>query len=55
VGLFEGPFTVTCRVIEVEQIMRMIFKNRLVMEPLLARVNEILIAFSKALIESGVK
>jgi len=52
-GLFEGAFTSTCRIIEVEHIMRMIYKNRSVLEVLLDKVNGFLLEFGKALIENG--
>jgi len=53
VGLFEGPLTTTCRIIEAGLIMRMIIKNRPLLEVLLDKVNESLLAFGHALIESG--
>ena len=53
VGLFEGPFTTLCRLVEAEQIMRMIFKNRPLLEGLLDRVNGFLLRFGRALIENG--
>jgi MtaA/CmuA family methyltransferase len=53
VGLFEGPFTTACRVIEAELIMRMIYKNAAVLEHLLDSVNDFLTAFGQALIKSG--
>lgn len=52
-GLFEGAFTSTCRIIEVEHIMRMIYKDRSVLEVLLDKVNGFLLEFGKALIENG--
>ncbi|MBW1799327.1 MAG: uroporphyrinogen decarboxylase family protein [Deltaproteobacteria bacterium] len=54
IGTFEGAFTQTCRVIEVEQILRMIYKNPQTLEFLLDRMNEFLIDFGQALIENGV-
>jgi len=53
VGLFEGPFTTTCRVIEAELIMRMIYKKKRVLEHLMDRISGFLLDFGKALIESG--
>lgn len=53
VGLFEGPFTTTCRVIEAEVIMRMIYKNQPVLERLLDKITDFLLEFGRALIESG--
>jgi MtaA/CmuA family methyltransferase len=53
VGLFEGPFTTLCRLVEAERIMRMIYKNRSLLEGLLDRVNGFLLRFGRALIENG--
>jgi [methyl-Co(III) methanol-specific corrinoid protein]:coenzyme M methyltransferase len=53
-GLFEGAFTSTCRIFETERVLRMIYKRPTVLSALLERVNEFLIGFGKALIESGV-
>jgi uroporphyrinogen decarboxylase len=53
VGLFEGPFTTTCRIIEAEQIMRMTYKKQEVLEALLDKVNQFLMEFGQALIEDG--
>ena len=53
VGLFEGPFTTVCRLVEAERIMRMIYKNRPLLEALLDRVNGFLLEFGRALIENG--
>ncbi|MEJ2723119.1 MAG: uroporphyrinogen decarboxylase family protein, partial [Deltaproteobacteria bacterium] len=53
IGLFEGPFTTTCRIIEAELILRMIIKNRPVLEVLLDRINETLLEFGHALVDSG--
>jgi MtaA/CmuA family methyltransferase len=52
-GLFEAAFTTTCRLIEPDFILRMIYKNRPVLESLLDRINDFLIDFGRALIESG--
>lgn len=52
-GLFEAAFTTTCRLFEPDLILRMIYKNRPLLETLLDRINEFLIAFGLALIESG--
>jgi MtaA/CmuA family methyltransferase len=54
IGTFEGPFTNLCRVIEVEHILRMAFKNKSVLEALLDRMTEFLIEFAQAYIEQGV-
>ncbi|MFH1489086.1 MAG: uroporphyrinogen decarboxylase family protein [Pseudomonadota bacterium] len=54
VGTFEGAFTNTCRIIEVEQILRMIYKNPQALELLLDRMNTFLMEFGKAFIEKGV-
>ncbi len=53
VGLFEGPFTTTCRIIEAEVIMRMIYKNQPILERLLDKITDFLLEFGRALIESG--
>ncbi len=52
-GLFEGPFTTTCRILEPELIMRMVYKNRAILEALLDKVTDFLLAFGLALIENG--
>jgi MtaA/CmuA family methyltransferase len=52
-GLFEGPFTTTCRIIETEFILRMIYKNRQILEFLLDKVNGFLLGFGHALVENG--
>lgn len=52
-GVFEGPFTTTCRIIEADWIMRMFFKNPKVLEALLDKVNGFLLEFGHALIENG--
>jgi MtaA/CmuA family methyltransferase len=52
-GLFEGPFTTTCRILEPELIMRMIYKNRAVLETLLDNVTAFLLEFGQALMENG--
>jgi uroporphyrinogen decarboxylase len=54
IGAFEGAFTNTCRVFEAERILRMIHKRPRVLEVLLDRVNEVLIEFGRALVDSGV-
>lgn len=54
VGTFEGAFTNTCRIIEVEQILRLTHKNPQVLEDLLDRMNTFLIEFAHGLIENGV-
>lgn len=52
-GLFEGPFTTTTRIIEAEVILRMIVKNRDALNALLDRITLFLIDFGRALIHSG--
>ena len=52
-GLFEGPFTTTCRILEPELIMRMVYKNRAVLEALLDKVTAFLLKFAEALVENG--
>lgn len=52
-GLFEAAFTTTCRLIEPDVILRMVYKNRTLLETLLDMINDFLIDFGKALIESG--
>jgi MtaA/CmuA family methyltransferase len=53
-GLFEGPFTTACRILEPELIMRMVYKNRDVLEVLLDNVTAFLLEFGQALMENGV-
>jgi uroporphyrinogen decarboxylase len=52
-GLFEGPFTTTCRILEPGLIMRMVYKNRAVLEALLDKVTAFLLQFAGALVEYG--
>ena len=52
-GLFEGPFTTATRIIEAEIILRMIVRNRPVLNALLDRVTQFLIDYGKALIQRG--
>lgn len=52
-GLFEGPFTTTCRILEPELIMRMVYKNRAILEVLLDKVTAFLLEFAQALVENG--
>ena len=52
-GAFEGAFTSTTRILEADQVMRMIYKNPLLLESLLDMVNGFLLEFGRALIESG--
>jgi uroporphyrinogen decarboxylase len=52
-GLFEGAFTTTCRILEADLIMRMILKKRDTLQALLTKVNHFLLEFGRALIESG--
>lgn len=54
IGLFEGAFTNTCRIIEAEHILRMLHKNPQILETLLDRVNEVLFGIGRALVDSGV-
>ena len=54
IGTFEGAFTNTCRIIEVEQILRMTYKKPQVLDELLDRMNAFLIDFAMAFVESGV-
>lgn len=53
-GIFEGAFTNTSRIIEAEHMLRMVYKKPRVLEALLDRVNESLCEFGEALVESGV-
>lgn len=53
VGLFEGPFTTACRIIEAEFIMRLVYKGRSILEKLLDRITDFLISFGQALIDHG--
>jgi MtaA/CmuA family methyltransferase len=50
---FEGPFTTTCRIIEADLIMRMIYQNPQVLEALLDKVNGFLLEYGLELIENG--
>ena len=52
-GLFEAAFTTTCRLFEPDLILRMIYKNRPLLESLLDRINDFLLAFGLTLVESG--
>jgi uroporphyrinogen decarboxylase len=52
-GLFEGPFTTTCRILEPELIMRMVYKNRAALKALLDKVTAFLLEFARALMENG--
>lgn len=52
-GALEGPFTTTCRIIEPDLVMRMIFKSRQVLEALLDRMTGFLLEFGRALKENG--
>jgi len=52
-GLFEGPFTTTCRIVEAELILRMILKRPDKVRNLLSKVNGFLLDFARALIERG--
>lgn len=52
-GLFEGPFTTTTRIVEAEIILRMIVKKRAMLNALLDRVTQFLIDYGKALIQRG--
>lgn len=52
-AMFEGAFTATSRIIEPDILMRMIYKNRPVLESLLDRVNAFLQDFGLAVVESG--
>jgi MtaA/CmuA family methyltransferase len=55
IGLFEGPFTSTCRLFEADRIMRMFFRNRPVLNRLLDRVTEFLLLFAQALRDQGAR
>lgn len=52
-GLFEAAFTTTCRLFEPDLVLRMVYKNQPTLERLLDKVNDFLIGFGLALIESG--
>lgn len=52
-GLFEGPFTTTTRIIEAEIILRMILRKRDVLNALLDRITHFLVDYGKALIQRG--
>jgi uroporphyrinogen decarboxylase len=51
-SLLPGPFSTTCRLIDAEQVMRMLYRNRQVLEALMDKVNEFLIEYGSALIEN---
>lgn len=53
IGLFEGPFTTVCRLFEADRIMRMLYRNRPVLNRLLDRVTEFLVLFAQALGDHG--
>ncbi|MDZ7698838.1 MAG: uroporphyrinogen decarboxylase family protein [Deltaproteobacteria bacterium] len=53
VGLFEGPFTTACRIVEAEWIMRLVYKDPSCLEQVLDRITNFLIAFAQALIDHG--
>jgi MtaA/CmuA family methyltransferase len=53
VGLFEGAFTNTCRIIEAERVLRMIYKRPEVLDLLLDKVNGFLMEFGAALKAHG--
>jgi uroporphyrinogen decarboxylase len=53
VGLIEGPFTTVSRLLDVENLMRKVRKNRLLIEKILKVVVDASIEFGKALIENG--
>ncbi len=55
IGLFEGPFTSTCRLFETDRIMRMLYRNRPVLSRLLDRVTEFLLLFALALRDQGAR
>ena len=55
IGLLEGPFTSTCRLFEADRIMRMLFRNRSVLNRLLDRVTEFLLLFAQALRDQGAR
>jgi [methyl-Co(III) methanol-specific corrinoid protein]:coenzyme M methyltransferase len=53
IGLFEGPFTTAGRLLETENLLRLIFRNPPVLTRLLDRVTEFLLGFGQALAECG--
>jgi uroporphyrinogen decarboxylase len=52
-GAFEGAFTTACRIFDADVVLRLIFKRRPLLEALLDRINQFLLAFGKALVEQG--
>ncbi len=52
-GMFEGPFTTLCRVVEAEHILRLVYKNPSLLNELLDRIAAFLLQFGRALLESG--
>jgi MtaA/CmuA family methyltransferase len=53
-GLFEGPFTTSARILGVEKIMRSLMKNRPMVEKMLEKVGHLLSDFGQALFEIGI-
>jgi MtaA/CmuA family methyltransferase len=54
IGIFEGPFTNTCRIIEAERVLRMVYKKPQILEALLDRMNEVLFTLGQGLVDCGV-
>lgn len=53
-GLFEGPFTTSARIMGVEKMMRYLIKNRSMVERMLDRIETFLSGFGKVLFEIGI-
>jgi uroporphyrinogen decarboxylase len=52
-GAFEGAFTTACRIFDADVVLRLIYKNRPILEALLDKINCFLLEFGRALIEKG--
>lgn len=52
-GLFEGPFTTICRILETDLVMRLPHRNPEALEALLDRMTQFLLDLARALIKHG--
>ena len=53
-GLVEGPFTTSSRILSAEKMMKALIKNRSMVERLIEKVNQLLLQFARALREIGI-
>lgn len=53
-GLFEGPFTTSARIMGVEKMMRSLIKNRPMVERMLERIETFLLDFGQTLFNIGI-